>query len=75
MANRDLLAEYVAFREKGDMANAVAVLPASLPEDRRRTAHSHDWRDGLTPDTLEYANWSASRRLDAFELTPSCVAR
>ena len=43
------------FTEFG-MTMVVPDLPASLPEDRRRTEHSHDWREGLTRETIALVN-------------------
>jgi len=60
------------FTEFG-MTIEVPELPTSLPEDRRRTEHSHDWREGLTDDTLALVNETVQSRLDRFELTSALL--
>jgi hypothetical protein len=60
------------FSEFG-LAIEVPELPASLPEDRRRTEHSHDWREGLTAETLALVNETVGARLDRFELASALL--
>lgn len=50
------------------MTMVVPELPASLPEDRRRTEHSHDWREGLTRETIALVNETVKTRLERFDL-------
>ena len=68
---RDPLAMFTrVFREFG-ISMAVPPLPATMPDDRRRTEHRPDWCEGLTRETLEYVNGVVRGQLERFELTPT----